>query len=226
MEGKNICILPNCPLVQKYIDEGKIHKNQEGCIVLSSGTYVPRSIAGRWISEQVDKWHRRIVEQMVKGQLSSNTGVTTLFFKEQPAIKVAEKGTASILTLSAEDHIKALEHEIFVLCKRQIFNRVEIMKKAPVWKEKEPMRTEWVVPPVSNPVTSSSKDTGKLHATPSHTVPSHSTPSQAVPSQAIPSQPVQAQQAQPSMPASQPVHIVQERENISPPVAEKEPNLT
>jgi len=44
-------ILPSCPLVQKYIDEGKIHKNQEGHVVLSSGAYVPRSVPGRWILE-------------------------------------------------------------------------------------------------------------------------------------------------------------------------------
>jgi len=85
--------------------------------VLSSGTYVPRSVPGRWISEQVDEWHRRNPGQTVKGQLSLNTGVTMLFFKEQPAIKVAEQGAASILTLSAEDRIKALEHEIFMLRK-------------------------------------------------------------------------------------------------------------
>jgi len=86
-------------------------------MVLSSGAYVPRSVPGRWISERVDEWHRRNPGQTVKGQLLSNTGVTMLFFKEQPAIKVAEQGAASIPTLSAENHIKALEHEIFVLHK-------------------------------------------------------------------------------------------------------------
>jgi len=140
--GRKGHILPNCPLVLKYINEGKICKNQEGGIVLSSGTYVPRSIPGRWILEQVNEWHRRNPGQTIKGQLSSNTGVTILFFKEQPAIKVADQGAASILTLSAEDCIKALEHEIFVLCKQQIFDGVEITKKAPVWKGKELMRTE------------------------------------------------------------------------------------
>jgi len=213
-------ILPNCPLVLKYINEGKICKNQEGCIVLSSGTYVPRSIPGRWILEQVDEWHRRNPGQTVEGQLSSNTGATMLFFEEQPVIRVTEQEAASILTLSAEDCIKALEHEIFVLCKQQIFDRVEIAKKAPVWKGKEPMRTEQVVPSESNPVTSSSKDPSKLHVILSHAVPSHSTPLQTVPSQAIPSQPVQAQ---PLMPAPQPVCIVQKRENTPPTVAEKEP---
>jgi len=157
--------------------------------------------------------------QTVKGQLSSNTGATTLFFEEQPAIKVTEQGAASILTLSAEDHIKALEHEIFVLCKRQIFDRVEITKKALVWKGKEPMRTEQVVPFESKPVALSSMDPSELHVTPSHTVPSHSTPSHAVPShstpshsipshstpsqtvlsQAVPSQPVQAQPLIPAL---------------------------
>jgi len=124
-----------------------------------------------------------------------------LIFEEQPVIKVTEEGTAGILTLSAEDHIKALEHEIFVLCKQKIFNGVKITKKAPVWKGKESMRTEQVVLPMSNPVALSPKDTGKLHMTPSHAVPSHLTPLQAVLSQVIPSQPVQAQQAQLLMPA-------------------------
>jgi len=44
-------ILPNCPLVLKYINKGKICRNQEGHIVLSLGTYIPRSVPGRWISE-------------------------------------------------------------------------------------------------------------------------------------------------------------------------------
>jgi len=40
-------ILPNCLLVLKYINEGKIRRNQEGCVMLSSGAYVPRSVPGR-----------------------------------------------------------------------------------------------------------------------------------------------------------------------------------
>jgi len=63
----------------------------------------------------VDEWHRRNPGQLVKGQLSSNTSATTLFFKVNHANKVAEEGTASTMTLSADDHIKALEHEILVL---------------------------------------------------------------------------------------------------------------
>jgi len=64
----------------------------------------------------------------IKGHLLSNTGVTMLFFEEHPVNKVTEEGTASILTLLAEDHIKALEHEIFILHKQQIFNGVKITK--------------------------------------------------------------------------------------------------
>jgi len=83
--------------------------------VLSSGAYIPRNIPGQWISDRVDEWHRRNPGQLVKGQLSSNTGATTLFFEVNHVNKVAEDGTVSSMTLSADDRIKALEHEILVL---------------------------------------------------------------------------------------------------------------
>jgi len=41
--------LSDCLKVLKYIEEGKIRKNQEGRIVLSSGAYIPRNIPGQWI---------------------------------------------------------------------------------------------------------------------------------------------------------------------------------
>jgi len=41
--------LSDCLKVLKYSEEGKIRKNQEGHIVLSSGAYIPRNIPGQWI---------------------------------------------------------------------------------------------------------------------------------------------------------------------------------
>ena len=41
--------LSDCLKVLKYSEEGKIRKNQEGRIVLSSGAYIPRNIPGQWI---------------------------------------------------------------------------------------------------------------------------------------------------------------------------------
>jgi len=200
--------LSDCLKVLKYIEEGKIHKNQKGHIVLSSGAYIPRNIPGQWISDQVDEWHRKNPGQLIKGQLSSNTSVTMLFFEVNHVKKVTEEGTASTMTLSADDHIKALEHKILVLRKRQIFNGVEITRKAPVWKGKEPMGKE------SQLVTSSSRIPVELQEPLIHSAPLHITPSQAVPSQPAS---LQNEQSQPVPP----VHIVQE--NTPPPVAEKEP---
>jgi len=196
--------------VLKYIEEGKIHKNQEGRIVLSSGAYIPRNIPGQWILDRVDEWHRRNPGQLVKGHLSSNTSATTLFFEVNHANKVAEDSTVSSMTLLADDRIKALEHEILVLRKRQIFNGVEITRKAPVWKGKEPKGKE------SQLVASSSRIPVKLQEPPIHSAPSH-----IIPSQAVPSQPALSQNGQ--LQPVPPVHIVQERENTPPPVAEKEP---
>jgi len=130
----------------------------------------------------VDEWHRRNPGQLIKGQLSSNTGVTMLFFEANPANKVAEEGTASTMTLSVDDHIKALEHKILVLHKRQIFDGVAIMRKAPVWKGKEPMGKEL------QPVTSSLRIPVESQEPLIHSAPSHITPSQATPSQPASSQ--------------------------------------
>jgi len=85
--------------------------------------------------------------------------------------KVAEEGTVSAMTLSADDYIKVLEHKILVLQKRQIFDGVEITRKAPVWKRKEPMGKE------SHPVTSSSRIPVELQKPLICSAPLHITPS-------------------------------------------------
>jgi len=133
-----------------------------------------------------------------------------LFFEVNHMNKVTQEGTVSSMTLSADNRIKALEHEILVLRKRQIFDRVEITRKAPVWKGKEPMGKE------SQPVTSSSRIPVESQEPLIHAAPSHITPSQAVPPQPVLSQNEQSQPVPP-------VRIVQERENTPPPVTEKEP---
>jgi len=45
--GESGHFVSDCLKVLKYIEEGKIHKNQEGHIVLSLGAYIPRNIPGQ-----------------------------------------------------------------------------------------------------------------------------------------------------------------------------------
>jgi len=58
-----------CGVVQDYITAGKIRRDVEGRVVLSTGAFVPRGIPGRWLRERVDEWHRQNPGQLAQGQL-------------------------------------------------------------------------------------------------------------------------------------------------------------
>jgi hypothetical protein len=47
----------NCPIAEQYIRNGKCIRNNEACIILPSGEYIPRGIRGRWFCEQFDSYH-------------------------------------------------------------------------------------------------------------------------------------------------------------------------
>jgi len=115
------------------------------------------------------------------------------------------------MTLSADDRIKALEHEILVLQKRQIFDGVEITRKAPVWKGKEP---------IGKRIT-----TGCIIVKDPCRVAGISDPFCPIAYNPITSRPFQPASSQNEKSRPVPtVHIVQERENTPPPVTEKEPS--
>jgi hypothetical protein len=51
--------ISECLVCQAYIVDGKVKKNAEGKIVLPSGSFIPRTIPGRFIKNRVDKWYKR-----------------------------------------------------------------------------------------------------------------------------------------------------------------------
>jgi hypothetical protein len=63
--------IPECEEVEAYIKEGKIRKNADGKIVLSTGAFCPRTIPGRWLKEHVDEWHRRNPGQLIKNVVNT-----------------------------------------------------------------------------------------------------------------------------------------------------------
>jgi hypothetical protein len=63
----------NCPICVQYLTDGKICRNQEGKVVLPSGSFVPRSIPGITLHDRVDEYHKWNPNQTVTGVLSSNT---------------------------------------------------------------------------------------------------------------------------------------------------------
>ncbi|KAF8871518.1 hypothetical protein BD779DRAFT_1453911, partial [Infundibulicybe gibba] len=66
-----------CPVAEQYVQDGKIRRNHENRIVLSTGAYIPGPIQGRTMQERVDEWHRRNPGQLAAGRLSSNANPTS-----------------------------------------------------------------------------------------------------------------------------------------------------
>lgn len=58
--------IPECTEVEKYMQEGKIRKNADGRVVLSTGAFVPRYILGKWLKECVNEWYHCNPGQLIK----------------------------------------------------------------------------------------------------------------------------------------------------------------
>jgi len=114
-EGTNACnfcsatghYIRECGVVQEYVDAGKIRRDAEGKVILSSGAFVPRSIPGQWLRDRVDEWHRQNPGQLARAQLSASTMMFDII--PQPA-------RASYVALPAE----VGEREAFF--ERELFN--------------------------------------------------------------------------------------------------------
>ena len=59
--------IPDCPLIERMINEGKCRRNVEGCVVLPGGSWVPRSIPGKHLAERIEEWHRHNPNQIIEG---------------------------------------------------------------------------------------------------------------------------------------------------------------
>ena len=130
--------IQQCPVIEAAITAGKCRRNHEGKVILNTGAFVPRSIPGTTLIERVEEWHRRNPNQVMKGQLSSNTNTTQLMYDCVETAKVEEVPMVNTMRLSSEDRIAILEQEIMTLRKKQIFDGVEITRTAPKhYKAKE-----------------------------------------------------------------------------------------
>lgn len=101
-----------CKVVDEYIVAGKVRRNFEGKVVLSTGAFVPRDIPGTLLSERVNEWHHRNPNQLSAATLIhtiSNEHIRT--HTQAPAIPAFQ--------LSAADRITALEAELFNLRARK-----------------------------------------------------------------------------------------------------------
>jgi hypothetical protein len=130
----------NCPICAQYLTDGKICRNQEGKVVLTSGSYILRSTPGITLHNRVDEYHKWNPNQTVTGVLSSNMNPQSnqLMYSISPAPSsipapvILQNANMQILDNISEQaktkqYIKSLEHELFNLHHKQTFDGVEIL---------------------------------------------------------------------------------------------------
>ena len=97
----------DCPCVPHNIAAGKCKRNQDGKVVLPSGTYIPRDITGKCLCDHVNKWHRKNPNQL---------GAATLIHTINKHILDEHKSTnSSVYQLTVTDCIAVLEAELYNL---------------------------------------------------------------------------------------------------------------
>ena len=101
-----------CKVVDEYITAGKVRRNFEGKVVLSTGAFVPRDIPGTYLSERVNEWHHRN-----PGQLAVATLIHTI--SAAHVRTHAQVPVVPAFQLSTADRITALEAELFTLRARK-----------------------------------------------------------------------------------------------------------
>jgi uncharacterized small protein (DUF1192 family) len=139
--------ISRCPVVEQYIQQGKIRYSPEGKVILSGGSWILRNMEGQWLQDKVDTWHRLNLGQLVFRHLMSNmnddagikpNNTPLLFFgirspsKKSPELSELVSEPAGVMLSTTEDmdqRITALQQEIMALHARKkkiVFDRVEI----------------------------------------------------------------------------------------------------
>ncbi|KAI0946364.1 hypothetical protein AcW1_009840 [Taiwanofungus camphoratus] len=108
------CCTRCCKHIEQDIKDGKCKRNPDGKIVLPNENFVPRTIPGRTIRDRLYEYHR---------QNGTNSSPQLLF-------EIDNRLNVPAFSLSAEDRIAALEHEIYQLRRRrEVFNGVEVSQR-------------------------------------------------------------------------------------------------
>jgi hypothetical protein len=101
-----------CTVVDEYVVAGKIRRNFEGKVILSTGAFVPRDIPGTLLSERVDEWHHRNPNQLSVASLIHT--ISAEHVREHTPVV-----TQPAFQLSTADRITTLEAELFNLRARR-----------------------------------------------------------------------------------------------------------
>jgi Aspartyl protease len=119
--GDETHYISRCPMVERYIQDGKIMRNAEGKVVLPSGGFVPSAIQGQWLKDRIDEWYRQIQPQAPKP-----AGTMMYTIVDSPAVSTMHN---TVVDDDFDQRILQLQQEITALSLRkrnQVFDGVEI----------------------------------------------------------------------------------------------------
>ena len=146
----HFCGLPghlgcNCMVAADYIIQGKCKQNTKGLIVLPTSAFIPRNIPGRYFKDHIDKWHVCNPGQVNIGQLIYN--VLSNAVAEPCSHSLATCSTHSNLfddlsTLSTDQHIQTLEHELLQLHTRNATPQTQSTGPPTCNMEEEPKESQ------------------------------------------------------------------------------------
>ena len=164
-----------CPVVDEYIVAGKVRRNIEGKVVLSTGAFLPRDIPGTLMSERVNTWHERNPNQLAAATLVHTISTEHVRSHAQPKPVAA-------FQLSADERIAVLEAELFALKSRTaaftpvVRTRAQRAREAPFAASIEEVEDEDANPaparvPVAVPARTATPETTPIPSNPQAVVP-------------------------------------------------------
>ncbi|KAG5334220.1 hypothetical protein C0989_003904 [Termitomyces sp. Mn162] len=106
-----------CMKLEQMIQQGQIHCNTEGKIILLSGAMIPNYFGKQLYMECIEEWHRLNPGQIVTSRLSSNANPDPDQAAMQQLLihEVMQQDVAMSQALSKEEWIEALECKLFAL---------------------------------------------------------------------------------------------------------------
>jgi hypothetical protein len=154
--GQSSHFIAQCLVCADYITNKKCKRNPEGKIVLPNGQFTPCSIPGWFIKNRIDEWHKHNPVKSTSSSLMYEINPAAM--SSQTSVATNMVSTSSTNAFTADQHIAALEQEIFNLRNaKRTFDGVEILKPAcankPISTEqpKAPESTTKSAPPPSQP---------------------------------------------------------------------------
>ncbi len=115
----NFCGEPNhyireCLVVDEYIAQGKVRRDPQGRVVLSTGAFVPRGVPGRWLRDRVNEWHRQNPNQLNAAQLVYGVYQNRAHVQNYPP-----RAPTNTYAISAEERLATMEREMYNIRRAQ-----------------------------------------------------------------------------------------------------------